>query len=66
MIPRRSHSDVRKSMTRAIVDPQPELDSEYARIRLTAYQIARLRALASRDCPRQTLPTLPSLQQTWL
>jgi hypothetical protein len=47
----------------AVIDPQPGLDSEHARIRLTAYQIAQLRTLAYRDCPRRTLPILPSLQQ---
>lgn len=30
---------------------------------LTAYRIAQLRMLAYRDCPRQTLPILPSRQQ---
>jgi hypothetical protein len=48
----------------AVFDLQPKLDLRYVRIRLTAHQIARLRALAYRDCPKRTLPPLPSLQQS--
>jgi hypothetical protein len=47
----------------AIVDSPGEQALDHTRTNLTAYQIAQLRALAYRDCPSQTLPPLPSLQQ---
>jgi hypothetical protein len=44
-----------------IENPRREL-LDLAQIRLTAHQIARLQLLAYRNCPRRTLPPLPSLQ----
>jgi hypothetical protein len=59
-----SEADFPTTSTKILVaDPQQALDLHYGRIRLTAHHIARLRILAYRDCPRQTLPPLQSLQR---
>ena len=56
-------SDLCIMIQEEVADPPQELALHDARIRLTAHYIAQLRTLAYRDCPKQTLSLLPSLQQ---
>jgi hypothetical protein len=60
------HPSLRTLIKRTVPESQQELDLHFARIRLTAYEMAQLRAKTYRSCPKQTLPPLPSVRQPLL